>query len=434
IANGDYYESACPGFVYTNNVSYNDQQLNSPSYTLVALPNNGTIDLDPDGEFIYTPNSTFCGTDQFTYSVCNQYSNCCDTASVVIDLSDPEAPVLNGIPTDIIVHCDEEIPLPPLVEAYENCQSVTIGLDQVTTQGNDSCSIYSYDLTRIWTGLDYCGNSAVDQQQISIQDLTAPDIFRVYTLPNGKQMVAGVMENVTQRWKTVGFPVQFAFPPVVFAQVTSRNENSAVVTRLRNVSTTQFQLRLQEEENADGAHLEENVAWIAIDQGSWSGSPSGGGGGSPSGAGGVPFEVTRRLTNSTAVAFPLAQSYPQPPCMIGSIQTFNENNPGAMRFSSVTGSHATTFIQEEKSLDPEVLHGFETVGYLALGGTGDVKTASGEVVGEVGSLTIDHNFQTVTFQHVYHNPVVVLGGLTYDDIAPATVRVQNVTPTGFSVQ
>ncbi|MEK7412144.1 MAG: Ig-like domain-containing protein, partial [Planctomycetota bacterium] len=202
IANGDYYESACPGFVYTNNVSYNDQQLNSPSYTLVALPNNGTIDLDPDGEFIYTPNSTFCGTDQFTYSVCNQYSNCCDTASVVIDLSDPEAPVLNGIPTDIIVHCDEEIPLPPLVEAYENCQSVTIGLDQVTTQGNDSCSIYSYDLTRIWTGLDYCGNSAVDQQQISIQDLTAPDIFRVYTLPNGKQMVAGVMENVTQRWKT----------------------------------------------------------------------------------------------------------------------------------------------------------------------------------------------------------------------------------------
>ena len=37
--------------------------------TLVSGPANGTLTLNADGSFVYTPNANFNGTDTFTYSV-----------------------------------------------------------------------------------------------------------------------------------------------------------------------------------------------------------------------------------------------------------------------------------------------------------------------------------------------------------------------------
>ncbi|MFQ5445737.1 MAG: LamG-like jellyroll fold domain-containing protein, partial [Saprospiraceae bacterium] len=408
IATDDYFASACPGFMYFDNVSDNDANLFNAVYSVVTPPTNGTVDLDAFGEFIYTPNATFCGFDYFTYSVCNNGTGCCDIATASINLTDKEAPVLQNIPADVTVHCDDEIPLPPTVNAWENCQSVSLSIDEVTTLGMDSCSVYSYQLTRIWTSADYCGNSQSDQQVITIQDVTAPDIYRVYTLPNGKRMIAGVMENVTQRWKTVSFPIQFTQPPILLAQVVTNDDGAATTYRLRNVSTTQFQVRLQEEEGADGTHSEESIAWIAIEKGS--------------NAAGLPFEAGSKLVSSSSTPIAFAQSYTTPG-LIGNIQTFNENNPAALRMNTLTATGADVFCQEETSLDPETNHGLETVSYLVLGGTGDFATKSGEVFGETGQVTVNDTLLTVSLNHLYHNPVVVLGGLTTNDGQPATIRV-----------
>ncbi|MBI5915066.1 MAG: hypothetical protein HY842_06785, partial [Bacteroidetes bacterium] len=415
----DSFYNACPGFVFVGYVGTNDINLSGPIYTISSQPNNGFLDMDADGEFYYVPNTTFCGGDQFTYQVCNSTTGCCNIATAYIDMSDDEAPLLNNIPDDISVHCDEEIPLPPVVDAFENCGSVWLSFDQETTQGADSCSIYSHLLTRVWTASDYCGNSVIDQQVITVQDATAPSIYRIYTLPNGKRLIAGVMKNVTHRWKTIAFPIQFTAQPVVLTQVVSKNESAAVVARLRNVSTSQFQLRLQEEENNDGQHQEESVAWIAIEKGANSAD--------------FPFEANAKLVNSTVATASFNQSYATPG-LIAQIQTFNENNPAYLRISSLSASSATMFCQEEISFDPEMNHGFETAGYLAFNGAADFKTQLGEVFGETGTLTVDHDFQTVNLNHLYHNPVVVLGGIPMSDGAPATLRVRNVTPTSFQVQ
>ncbi len=416
----DLFNSACPGFLFFGYVNLNDGSLSNPVYTLVTPPLNGTLDLDTDGEFVYTPNSFFCGTDQFTYRVCNNGTSCCATAVATIDLADDEVPVLQNIPSDILISCDDEIPLPPIVDAWENCQTVTIGMDEATNQGEqDSCSIYSYDLTRIWTASDYCGNNGSAQQVLSIQDNTAPDIYRIYTLPNGAKMVAGVMENVSHRWKTIKFPVQFSTKPVVFAQVATANDTTAVVTRMRNITTSQFQLRLQEEENQDGIHGVESVSWIAIEPGTHNGAS--------------PFEVNSKLVSSSLTNIAFEQTYTTPG-FIGTIQTFNENNPANLRISSLSGIEVNVFCQEETSFDPETNHGFETVGYLALSGSGNFTNNQGEVVGETGRVTLDQNYLTVNLQHSYHNPVVVLGGITMNDGAPATIRVKNITAHSFSVR
>lgn len=419
VPTNDVFSNACPGFTFVGYVGTNDANLSAPVFSIVTQPSNGFLDLDTDGEFYYIPNTTFCGGDQFTYRVCNSTTGCCATATASIDMSDNTAPTLNNIPSDLEVSCDDEIPLPPVVDAFENCGNVWLSFDQTATQGADSCSIYSYLLTRIWTASDYCGNSQIADQIITVKDETAPDIYRIYTLPNGKRLIAGVMENVSQRWKTIRFPVQFNSAPVVLTQVVTKNDNAAVITRLRNVSTSQFQLRLQEEENNDGVHAKESVAWIAIEKG---GSSIG-----------TLFEANTKLASNAVATATFGQSFPSPN-FIGQIQTFNENNPATVRYSALTSSNVSLFCHEEQSLDVEMNHGYETVGYMAFNGSGDLKNQAGEIIGELKSVTVDHNFQTIQFSQRYHNPVVVFGGMSLSDPTPATIRVKDLTLTSFNVQ
>lgn len=420
VASDDFFSAACPGFSYFDDFSGNDNNLSNPQYTVIVPPANGIVELIANGEFVYTPNSTFCGNDQFTYQICNDGTNCCDDATVIIDLTDTDNPTLENIPADITINCDEFIPLLPLVEAVENCQSVSLGLDETSTQGQDSCSLINYVLTRNWIAIDYCGNSLVNQQKITVEDKTAPDIYRIYTLPNEKKMVAGVMENVTTRWKTISFPTQFTTPPVVLCQVVSKNDNAAVVTRLQNISTTQFQLMIQEEENGDGIHLEEDVAWIAFEQGI--------------NTEGTPFEVGKSTISSNSSVLNFNQSYSSIPAFIGTIQTSNESDPVSLRYNNLSTSSANIISEEENSFDPETTHGLEFMGYLAFGNSGNISTQAGEIIGEVGQISVDQDFMTINLAHTYHNPVVVFGGISQNEGEAATIRVKDLRENSFDVQ
>lgn len=416
----DLFSAACPGFSYFDDFAANDYNLSNPDFTVISPPANGEVELIAEGEFVYTPNSTFCGHDEFTYQVCNDGTNCCDEATVTIDLTDTEDPSLENIPADVTINCDEFIPLLPLVQAVENCQSVTLGLDEISTQGADSCSLINYVLTRNWTAVDYCGNSLVNQQKITVEDKTAPDIYRIYTLPNGKKMAAGVSEHVNTRWKNISFPFQFNSPPVVISQVVSKNDNASVVTRMANISTTQFQLMIQEEENGDNVHLEEKVSWIAFEQGI--------------NDEGIPFEVGKATITSNSTTLNFSQNYSFAPAFIAAVQTSNELDPVTLRYNNLSTSGVNIMSEEENSLDAETTHGLEHMGYVAFGNAGNITTESGEIIGEVGQLSVDHNFLAINLTHTYHNPVVIFGGISQNEADAATIRVKEITATSFKVQ
>jgi len=80
-------------------------------------------------------------------------------------------------------------------------------------------------------------------------------------------MVAGVMENVTHRWKVVQLPLEFNTRPLIFSQLTTVNEASTATVRLRNISANQFEIKLQEEAANDNQRTGESVAWFAIEAG-----------------------------------------------------------------------------------------------------------------------------------------------------------------------
>ena len=66
-------------------------------FTVVTPPQHGIVDLKPAGEFVYTPNPGFSGTDQFSYQVCVPGASVCPTATVTITVDGGQAIRANPI-------------------------------------------------------------------------------------------------------------------------------------------------------------------------------------------------------------------------------------------------------------------------------------------------------------------------------------------------
>ncbi|MGC9084482.1 MAG: Ig-like domain-containing protein, partial [Anaerolineae bacterium] len=47
---------------------------------------NGSVTLNQDGSFTYTPNPNFCGQDSFVYRLCDQDGDC-DQATVTVTVT-----------------------------------------------------------------------------------------------------------------------------------------------------------------------------------------------------------------------------------------------------------------------------------------------------------------------------------------------------------
>ncbi|WP_346320070.1 Ig-like domain-containing protein, partial [Chitinophaga sp. YIM B06452] len=69
--------------VLTNDTDIDNDGLNA---SLVTGPLNGTLQLNADGSFVYTPNHDYNGTDTYTYRVCD-ISGACDTATVTLTIT-----------------------------------------------------------------------------------------------------------------------------------------------------------------------------------------------------------------------------------------------------------------------------------------------------------------------------------------------------------
>ncbi len=110
-----------------------------------------------DGE--YTITRTWTATDE-----CGNSSS----HGQLIDVFDVTAPVLTGCPPDATVECDE-IPAPADVTAEDACEGP--GIDVVFNEVIDGSTI-----TRTWTAIDDCGNTAECTQILTIADTEAPVI------------------------------------------------------------------------------------------------------------------------------------------------------------------------------------------------------------------------------------------------------------------
>lgn len=411
--------TTCPGKDFIEQVIFNDNNLHDPSFSIFSPPQKGTVSINYQGVFVYSPYNSACGRDSFVYQICNQTTGCCDTASVFLNIGDNLPPILQNIPPDITIGCDETVPdIPDLVFALDVCPGIYLTYSQSSTQqASNTCD--SYTITRTWEATDLCGNTAIGSQIITVEDLLRPELFRVYTLPNGKRIAGGVDRATSDRWKYVEFPVNYATRPVVFSQVASENEMDGIIVRVRNISKQGFEMRLLEEEGGDGVHNAEDVSWIAVEQGAFQDGS---------------FEAALvPNVNSALTTLNFVNSYGTNPAFISNVLTYDDSDPISIRYQNMSGSSVSLSLQEEASFDTEGIHGNEDVGYIACK-PGGILDEDGTFVGEVGTLSLKHQWVTVQLSREYNKPVVVFGGMTINGSHPSVIRIKDVTATNFKVR
>ena len=193
----------------------------------------------------------------------------------------------------------------------------------------------------------------------------------VHSLDGGATAEAG-KASVGTGWQTVNFSAAFSGTPTLLVGVASDNDNAAVVARTRNLTATSFQVRLQEEEAADGIHANETVSWIAIGQGTGTNN------GNNYHSGRTANAVTHQNYNIGLTGFSST------PIFLCHDDTFDGGNTCSTRYRTLNSTTATVFIEEEQSLDEEINHISEVVSFLAWAGAGDI-TSSGSAGPEIAA-------------------------------------------------
>ncbi|MBK8564660.1 MAG: cadherin-like domain-containing protein [Saprospiraceae bacterium] len=194
----------CPGLVFQEQPIFNDVNIQYPVYSIFTPATKGAVTINALGVFTYTPYNSACGVDSFKYQVCNALTGCCDKATVKLQVGDNLPPTLQNLPADVTIACGDPIPVAPTVIGLDACPGIYVTFDETTNQGS-SGSCQNYQIVRTWSAYDKCGNYAVGKQTITVADVVEPEIFRGYTLSNGKKLLAGIHEKVRTSWTRVKF-------------------------------------------------------------------------------------------------------------------------------------------------------------------------------------------------------------------------------------
>ncbi|MEZ6096847.1 MAG: zinc-dependent metalloprotease family protein [Pirellulaceae bacterium] len=201
-----------------------------------------------------------------------------------------------------------------------------------------------------------------------------------YQLANGEVLVAGTTIS-NHRWSSASFDsdISFSSTPVVLTQLTTNNEGDAALSRIRNVNLDGFQVRVQEEQAADFVHANETVSFIAIGTGMGVQDTAA-------------FEVgmTPNAVTHQAYRINFDQSFSETPAFFASIQSYNGGDPASIRYRHLQSNTARIYLEEERSLDREIQHNPEVVGYFAI---------------ESGPITLvpTGNAPLAFMQNQYHN-------------------------------
>ncbi len=266
--------------------------------------------------------------------------------------------------------------------------------------GESPATVRLRDVT--WRGFDY----QVDEwdYQNGMHTLETLGYFvvesGVHRLADGRFLEAGTVE-VGQAFATVPLSAPFQDVPVILTQVQTRNESSAVVTRQRGASTARFDVRLQEEQAADGLHAIETVGYVAVEPGA----------GVVGGIGFEAFHVAQPIGEAWAsVAF--STSYDGPVLLAG-LQTFDDSDPASLRYRQLGPEGVELRIQEEMSADAETDHGEESVAYLLFEHGGDTGDDEYELPPEPSGLSPAGGVQ-ITTSSVTLSCQPISGALRYD--------------------
>jgi len=233
-------------------------------------------------------------------------------------------------------------------------------------------------------------------------------MFTIIPLVNA--MDYGVVE-VDSSWKWVEFEEEFSRIPLVFTQTNSYNEADLTFTKLRNINTTGFEVKFDEDFGTDLIHNVENLGWVAMEFREF-------------GENGLsnlrqPFPVATRT-------MPLRTSFSNPPYFLAEVQSNNNFQPVQIDISSLTSTSFDLRMEEATGFDGR--HPNEMIAYVAFDDNDNLSYT------EFGKIDVDNNWETVTFDETFLEiPTIIADINTENESDMVTILITNVTETSFEI-
>lgn len=174
-----------------------------------------------------------------------------------------------------------------------------------------------------------------------------------YILEDGTRLEAGRFESTNTTFQTITFAQNFQTDPVVLTSVSSSNGWQSVTTRLRSITTTGMQFRMQEEEANDSSHLTEVIGYIAWEPATGT-------------MDGVKFDINRtgNVVDGQLYTIEFPATFGDIPMFLADLQSAEGDNTANLRWRNMDPHGVDVQVAEEQSKDSETNHLPESVGYM----------------------------------------------------------------------
>ena len=143
----------------TVNVTLNDIYPPNANLT-VTISNqasNGTCEVVPVNQVLYTPNALFTGQDNCEYTLCDSVSNSCGTATVFVDVGDPSPPV--AIDDKDVTLFNEAITVDVLVNDTQ-AEGLALDVRNITTNATNGTCVKDGDGVKYTPNAGFVGTDS----------------------------------------------------------------------------------------------------------------------------------------------------------------------------------------------------------------------------------------------------------------------------------
>ena len=242
-----------------------------------------------------------------------------------------------------------------------------------------------------------------------------------WEMSDGTRFSAGTTTSnklTSAGFETISFDNSFSDTPSLLTQVQTYNGEIGSQQELIVSPVNHLMLAMQEEESLNGGgHLTETIGWFAIDSGTANDGDTILEGG-----------ITVNSFNHESSAGSFSASFTDTPALIAKLGSYEGADPASLRTTEISSTGFKAFVAEEQSADTELGHIAESINFLA------ESDLSSNLIGEYGTLSLDHNWQTVSFNNSYTNPVVIVSDPSFNGGDPGNIRIQNVGSSSFEAR
>ncbi len=226
--------------------------------------------------------------------------------------------------------------------------------------------------------------------------------------------------EIDHNWARVDFAEPFVHP-VVVAGPLSNNDSDPSVIRLRNITSTGFEIRLQEWNYLDGTHGLETVSYLVLEKGTHTLDD------------GTQIEAgTFTASGGATKTVEYTSTFATEPVVMTTQATFNDTNTATSRLKDISTSGFSVSIEEEEQSSRT--HGEESIGYIAWEQS-NTTIGNMKVIVAKTSKIVKHKWYTIKYgEQLIEIPLFLAAMSPQKGGNTASIRYTNRTDSSVQVK